>query len=138
MKKPEPKPHGTTTRIFTSSGFDMETLVGSILLIGVLLSVALLISGSIWNWVSTGQLQVNYPIVGMNLFTFLTTELRQATSGQVRPQLMISMGITALMLTPFTRVFVSMLYFALVERNLKYMLFTCFVLGVLTYSLFLR
>ena len=43
-----------------------------------------------------------------------------------------------LLLTPYVRVLASMLYFALVERNLKYSVFTAFVLLVLTYSLFLR
>jgi uncharacterized membrane protein len=40
------------------------------------------------------------------------------------------------MLTPYVRVLASMLYFVLVERNVKYGLFTGFVLAVLTYSLF--
>ena len=39
------------------------------------------------------------------------------------------------MLTPYVRVLASMLYFMLVERNLKYGLFTAFVLAMLTYSL---
>jgi len=42
------------------------------------------------------------------------------------------------MLTPFVRVLTSVFYFAFVERNWKYTLFTGFVLGLLTYSLFLR
>ena len=39
---------------------------------------------------------------------------------------------------PQVRVLASMLYFAFVERNGKYTLFTGFVFSVLTYSLFLR
>jgi uncharacterized membrane protein len=42
------------------------------------------------------------------------------------------------MFTPYLRVAASAVYFALVERNLKYTLFTLFVFAVLTYSLFLR
>jgi uncharacterized membrane protein len=48
------------------------------------------------------------------------------------------MGIGVLMLTPFVRVLASVFYFAFVEHNWKYTLFTAFVLSVLTYSLFLR
>jgi uncharacterized membrane protein len=41
------------------------------------------------------------------------------------------------MLTPYIRVLASLLYFAFVERNRKYTVFTGFVFAVLTYSLFL-
>jgi uncharacterized membrane protein len=44
------------------------------------------------------------------------------------------MGIGVLMLTPFVRVLASVVYFAFVEHNWKYTLFTAFVLSVLTYS----
>ncbi|MGZ3606158.1 MAG: DUF1634 domain-containing protein, partial [Thermodesulfobacteriota bacterium] len=60
------------------------------------------------------------------------------TSHELRPRVMINMGIAVLMLTPFVRVLASVFYFAFAERNWKYTLFTGFVLGVLTYSLFLR
>jgi uncharacterized membrane protein len=59
-------------------------------------------------------------------------------SHELRPRVLINMGIAVLMLTPFVRVLASVFYFALVERNWKYTLFTGFVLCVLTYSLFLR
>ena len=44
----------------------------------------------------------------------------------------ISLGIAALLLTPYLRVLVSSGYFAFVERDLKYTLFTTFVFAVLT------
>jgi uncharacterized membrane protein len=56
----------------------------------------------------------------------------------VRPRLLISLGIVALLLTPYLRVLASMLFFAVVEHNWKYTAFTAFVLIVLTYSLVLR
>ena len=59
-------------------------------------------------------------------------------SHDLRPRVMVNMGMAVLMLTPFVRVLASVFYFALVERNWKYTLFTGFVLGVLTYTLFLR
>jgi uncharacterized membrane protein len=117
---------------------DMELLVGYILQAGVLLSVTLIIVGLGWHWILNGNLQAEYPLVGMNLFQFALMEMRQLASGAVRPRLLVALGITVLMLTPYIRVLVSMLYFALGERNLKYTLFTGFVFAVLTYSLFLR
>ena len=118
--------------------FDMESLVGYILLIGVLLSVALLVVGFIWRWARVGTLRFEHSIAGMNFFEFILSTLRQTASHAFRPRLFLNMGIWILMLTPFARVLVSVFYFAFVEHNWKYTLFTGFVLSVLTYSLFLR
>ena len=126
----QPTPH--------TRGFDMEVLVGYILLIGVLLSMALIAIGVVWRWLLTGQLGIAYSISGMNLFDFVLADIRQIFSGAFRPRLFVNLGIAALMLTPYVRVFASMLYFAFVERNRKYTLFTAFVFSVLSYSLFLR
>jgi uncharacterized membrane protein len=118
--------------------FDMESLIGYILLTGVLLSVTLLTVGFIWHWVRAGNLRFEHSIAGMNFFEFISSTLRQMTSPALRPRLFLNMGIGVLMLTPFVRVLASVLYFVFVEHNWKYTLFTGFVLSVLTYSLFLR
>jgi uncharacterized membrane protein len=120
------------------TGFDMEVLVGYILLVGVLTSMALILAGLIWHWLKTGQLGISYDIAGMTFFEFLWKDLQLLFTDQVRPRLLVSLGIAALMLTPFVRVLASMVYFALAARNWKYTVFTAFVLSVLTYSLFLR
>ncbi len=122
----------------SSGRWDVEVLVGYILLGGVLASVTLLGAGLIWRWAATGSVELDYSLTGMNVFEFLVTDLRQVVSGAVRPRLLVNLGIAALMLTPYLRVLASMLYFAAVERNRKYTLFTAFVFSVLTYSLFLR
>ncbi len=122
----------------TDRQFDMETLIGYILLIGVLLSVALLVIGFVWRWERSGNLRFQHTLAGMNFFEFVLTSLRQMASHELRPRVMLNMGIAVLMLTPFVRVLASVFYFAFVLHNWKYTLFTGFVLGVLTYSLFLR
>ncbi len=116
----------------------MESLIGYILLVGVLLSVALLVVGFVWRWERSGNLRFQHTLVGMNFFEFVLTSLRQMASRELRPRVMLNMGIAVLMLTPYVRVLASVFYFALVQRNWKYTLFTGFVLAVLTYSLFLR
>jgi uncharacterized membrane protein len=118
--------------------FDMEIIVGYILLGGVLVSMTLVTAGLAWRWIATGQLGLDYSIGGMNLFEFVLTEVRQVAADAVRPRLLVNLGIAVLMLTPYARVLASMLYFAFVERNGKYTLFTGFVFSVLTYSLFLQ
>ncbi len=116
----------------------MDTLVGYVLLIGVLLSMALIALGVLWAWLNSGQLGLDYTITGVNFFEFVLDDLRQMALGAFRPRLLVSLGIATLMLTPFVRVFASMLFFAIVEHNCKYTVFTAFVFVVLTYSLFLR
>jgi len=116
----------------------MDVLVSYVLLGGVLTAVLFVVVGLAWHWLNTGQLGVDYRISGMNLFEFVVDDLRQVGSAQLRPRLLVSIGIAALMLTPYLRVFASLLFFAFAEHNWKYVAFTGFVLSVLTYSLFLR
>lgn len=125
-------------RVQNDDRFDMEGLVGYILLTGILLSVALLAVGFVWRWLRVGNLRFEHSIVGMNFFEFISSTLRQMASRAFRPRLFLNLGIAVLMLTPFVRVLASVFYFAFVEHNWKYTLFTAFVLTVLTYSLFLR
>jgi uncharacterized membrane protein len=134
--------HGTIPESLKKLGqtepFDMDTAVGYILLVGILLSVTLIVSGLVWHLAVLGHLQLEYSIAGMNLFQFVLAEASQLLSGSVHPRVVVSAGIAVLMLTPYVRVFFSTLYFAFVEYDWKYTLFTGFVLAVLTYSLFLR
>jgi uncharacterized membrane protein len=118
--------------------FEMDTLVGTILRDGVLLSLGLIVIGLCWRWLRTGGLALDYQIAGMNLFEFVIGEVRLAMHGTVRPRLLINLGIAVLMLTPFIRVAASVVYFMGVLRNWKYTFFTAVVLTVLTYSLFMR
>ena len=128
----------TSTRADVMSGFDIESLVGYVLLVGVLSSVALIVGGLAWHLARTGQLGIQYGIAGMNFFQFLGRDLAQLFSSELRPRVLVSLGIALLMLTPFVRVLASTVYFLLAERNWKYTVITGFVLAVLTYSLFLR
>jgi len=117
---------------------EMDVLVGYILLCGVLLSVALIVAGLLWKYIQTGGVRLEYELAGMNLFQFVVSEIHLAALGQIRPRLLVNMGIVVLMLTPFFRVLASVVYFLVVLKNWKYTTFTLFVLLVLTGSLFLR
>lgn len=116
----------------------MDLVIGYVLFGGVVLSVVLVVAGLAWRWFNTGQLGMDYTLPNTNLFGFLVEEFRQVSSAAFRPRLLVSLGIAALLLTPYVRVLASLVFFALVERNWKYTAFTGFVLAVLTYSLFLR
>lgn len=118
--------------------FDMELVLGYVLLGGVVVSVALVAAGLAWHWLRTGQLAVEYSLGKRNLVELVLVELHQLAQGAFRPRLLISLGIVALLLTPYVRVLTALVWFVLVERNWKYSAFTALVLAVLTYSLFLR
>jgi uncharacterized membrane protein len=125
-------------RVIPAPRLSMDLLVGYVLQAGVLLSAALLIGGLLWRWYVTGRLGADYPLAGENLFRFAALDIRDMMAGRFRPRLLINTGVIVLLFTPFVRVAVSAAYFLLAERNLKYTVFTSFVLVVLTYSLFLR
>lgn len=116
----------------------MDMLVGYVLGVGVLASIALILAGLVWHWLRTGSLRFEYSLQGMNLVQFILSDERQWVGGRAQPYLLLNTGFAVLMLTPYVRVFVSMVYFAFWERNFKYALFTAIVFGVLTYSLFLH
>ncbi len=114
----------------------METLVGYLLLFGVVLSIILIAAGVAWYRLQTGRLTLEYQISDTNLFQFIGQDAQQLFTGAFSPQLLVNLGIATLILTPYSRVFVSVLYFGLAEHNVKYTLFTTFVFSVLTFSFF--
>ena len=116
----------------------MDVVVGYLLLIGVASSITLIVAGLAWHYETTGNLWLAHKLEDMNLFQFVLMEARLATEGQIRPRTLVDGGIVILMLTPYFRVMVSMIYFLVVLKNWKYSVFTAVVLGVLTFSLFLR
>lgn len=117
---------------------DMDRLIGYLLLYGVLLSMGLIMAGLAWRFVRTGGFSLDYQISGMNLFQFVVEEFKLALHIEFRPRLLVNLGISVLMLTPFLRVAASVVYFMGILKNWKYTLFTMIVLVVLSYSLFLR
>ena len=117
----------------------LEVVIGYLLLVGVIASSAMLLSGMLWDKLATGHVRLNYLISGMNFFKFLFSDVHALLSGShFGPHLLVNFGIALLLLTPYMRVLASVAFFALVERNAKYTLFTLFVATVLTFSLFLR
>lgn len=122
----------------TKQEFDMDAVVGYILLIGVVISLLLVVAALVWHWADTRTVTFHYKLTGMNLFQLILNEAQLGMRGAIRPRVLLSLGIAILMLTPFIRVLASMVYFMTALKNWKYSLFTAIVLLTLTYSLFLR
>lgn len=116
----------------------MDTVLGYVLLGGVVLSMVLIVAGLVWRFLRLGRFSLDHSLSGMNLFEFLAEEIRAAASGQLSPGTLVDGGIVILMLTPYVRVLASVFYFMVGLKNWKYTVFTGIVLGVLTFSLFIR
>jgi uncharacterized membrane protein len=117
---------------------DMDTIIGVTLQVGVTLSLVLIATGLVWHRLKWGtfEWQLDYELPATTVFGFLVADVEQATGEPARPRMLVNLGIAALILTPYVRVLMSMLYFVFVERNAKYAVFTAFVLAMLTYGLF--
>lgn len=119
------------------SSAPMDTAVGFVLLGGVTLSAALLAAALVWQWAATGSAELAFRFPAHTLVAFIASSGR-GLGGVPGPQFLSGLGLAVLMLTPYVRVLVSIAFFAFVERDWKYVIFTTFVASVLTYSLFLR
>jgi uncharacterized membrane protein len=117
---------------------DLNTVVWSILLAGLVLSIGLIAAGMIWLRLTAGGVEAPPPIAAANLRGFILRIAAKSATGKIEPTFLIYSGIAVLLLTPFARVLASTLYFAFGERNRKFTLITGFVLTVLTVVLFLR
>lgn len=119
----------------------LETFISYLLIIGVVVSMVLLVTGLVLFYRSYGQFNILLQdkamlIQGQNFFGFLwnLTDTGQLAGNAV---LFITLGIAVLVLTPYLRVIASAFYFVL-RKDYKYAVITVFVLIALTLSLALH
>jgi len=113
----------------------MDQLLGNVLRGGVILSATvILIGGMIYIW-RNGQETVALSVFkGEPTYLKLIPDLL-TTDAQARGHAIIQTGILLLLLTPITRVALSLLIF-LRQKDFTYVLVTAIVLAVLLHSLF--
>jgi uncharacterized membrane protein len=118
----------------------LETAISYLLIIGVVASLALEVVGIALFYHSYGHLHIAEDkamfISGQNFFDFLHGLFRR-NYVQKTATLLMTVGIALLIVTPYLRVIMSVLYF-IWKRDIKYALITIFVLAVLTISLGFR
>jgi len=112
----------------------VETIVGNLLRIGVLLSAAIILAGGLVFLVRHGTEPANYRI-----FRGEPSDLRHVrgivrTAAALRGRGIIQLGLLLLIATPIARVAFSLFGFA-EENDRMYMAFTAIVLVILVYSL---
>jgi uncharacterized membrane protein len=114
-----------------------EKAISYLLISGVIISLILEVLGMALFYHTHGRLAFSESkavfIHGTSYFSFFLGLLRAGPPGAKGISLM-TLGIAVLILTPYLRVIMSVVYFAL-DRNIKYALITLFVLILLTLSL---
>lgn len=117
-----------------------ERAISYLLIIGVMLSLILEVIGIIVFYHVYGNLDVSESgrmfIHAKDFFNFIY-RLFEGEYAQDKAILIMVLGISILILTPYLRVIMSVFYFAW-ERNIKYMGITLFVLIILTISLIIH
>jgi uncharacterized membrane protein len=117
----------------------LETMISRVLITGVALSLVLEAAGLFLLYRSWGGLAISHDnrviLRAPSFFIFLGQLASASFSGW--PLRLITLGLMILILTPYVRTLLSVVYFAS-ERNLTYLAVTLFVLLVLTASLLIH
>lgn len=115
----------------------LEKWISYVLIAGVMFSLLLEVAGMVLYFHTSGSAAVSRQapvfVHGRNFFVFLATAFPEIARGPAGLRLMLA-GCALLILTPYVRAVMSVLYFASV-RDFKYLFITLFVLFVLTLSL---
>ncbi len=120
----------------TRNPTELDPLVGSILLAGVVLSCALLITALTWQWISTGSFGTFPTLTATNLLGFLLLTMQTILLEGIQPSALANLGIATLLLTPFISILASVVFFGFHERNHAFTAITGFVLLILGIILF--
>jgi uncharacterized membrane protein len=114
----------------------LETLAWLILAGGLALSLALILSGLVWEWINIGTMTMVPPVPAGNLGRFMLSTITHSMDG-LSPAALQNLGIAVLLLTPYALVVASMLFFAFRDHDVRFSAITGFVALVLTLVLFL-
>ena len=111
----------------------LEDLIGWVLIVGVLCSVVFDVAGlaKTGSWSLT--MSPTWLVQSPNFFSFIGSTLSSLGSATLAYNL-IAIGIILLMITPYVRVVVSVLYYA-VTKDFRYVGITLLVLAIITASL---
>ncbi len=119
-----------------TGGATLEALISYVLITGVVISLFLEAAGLVLFYRSSGTLAISHGgriIVRAEDFFALLGQLFSAASSSW-PLRLMTLGIAVLILTPYARAVLSVIYFAY-QRNFKYLAVTLFVVIILTVSL---
>ncbi len=114
-----------------------DRAIGYVLITGVVISLLVEAIGILLYYLSYRHFNISSErtlfIQGGNFFDFMIELFKGDYAGK-KAVFLMSVGVVILILTPYVRVLMSVLYFGW-EKNTKYILITLFVLVLLTISL---
>ena len=117
----------------------LEGVISYILIIGVIASLLFEIAGIILFYNAYGSLAISHDrlmfLRGENFFIFLARHFSGSSASP--PVRVMTLGIAVLILTPYVRALLSVIYFA-VRKHGKYLVITLVVLVILTASLLIH
>jgi uncharacterized membrane protein len=116
----------------------LEKTISYILMLGVAVSVGVESIGILNYYYMNGNLEITFQpdlaLKGTNIFSYAETTIFRLLSGAWTPFSFLGLGVVILLMTPYLRVWASVLYFCLV-KNIKYVFITGIVLVILTASM---
>ncbi len=121
------KEHSTTDR-------DIQTILGTLLRVGVMLSMGVVLIGGLLYLFQDHHNVVNYGVFNPSNNKYSTIEAIFAGLKSLDSKAIIQFGTLLLIFTPITRVVFSIFGF-LLEKDYLYVLIGLFVLGVILFSL---
>ncbi|MDG6995269.1 MAG: DUF1634 domain-containing protein [Nitrososphaerota archaeon] len=119
-------------------GFDLEAILSHLLIYGVVLAMIVTAIGAVDFYFVYRNLEIDQFVQSSNFASYFSSTVSNFAIGNFTPISIISLGVIILLFTPYLRVLSSWVYFALKEKNVKYVLITLWVLLILTLSLFIR
>lgn len=119
------------------ASFDMEPLLSSVLKIGTGVSMALFAASlALHQWAGKAESGFGPNLQAKSVPLLILADLGQFDSPGFWSRLLLHLGVSVLLLIPYVRLLVSMIYFAWIERSWKHVVFTGFVLIIMTIGLF--
>ena len=121
-------------RVRWLSRFDMEPLLSMILLIGLFIGVVLMAAG--WMIGRVTHTDMDYGIQAISIPRLIQADLRHFSFRDFQPRLLIDLGYSFLLITPYARLVVTWSYLAFVKHRWRYAVYTGALLVLFTMVLF--
>ena len=124
------------TRALWLARFDIEPLLSATLRNGMVISLSLIAASLAVLWFGKNPGDFGPPLHAQSIPALILADLSLTSSPAFWPMLLVHLGVAVLLLTPYARLVITLLYFMFVEPSWKRALFTGSVLVILTLILF--
>ncbi len=114
------------------ASFDAEPFLSAILRNGTLMSMGLVVAGLVVRWAGKFQTDLGPNLRAKSIPQLILADIHSIGSLDIWPRLLVHLGVSVLLLTPYARVIASMVYFTWVESDRKHALLAAFILAVLS------